>query len=116
MSKRILFVDDDRDVAEALAALVEFEGHQARCAADGREALLVAASFLPELAFVDWTLPDMSGGDLVGQLRLNPALSNTRYVLLSGHTGADFAARAAATGFDECLTKPVRLQDLMACL
>ncbi|WP_322030134.1 response regulator [Paraburkholderia sp. J76] len=109
-------MDDDRDVAEALAALVEFEGHQARCAADGREALQVAASFLPELAFVDWKLPDMSGGDLVGRLRLNPALSNTRYVLLSGHTGQGFAAQVAAAGFDKCLTKPVRLEDLVACL
>ena len=116
MPKRILLVDDNRDVADALAALVEFEGHQARCAADGHEALLVAGSFLPELAFVDWKLPDMSGGELVGQLRLNPSLSNTRYVLLSGHIDPDIAARAAAAGFDKCLTKPVRFEDLLACL
>ncbi len=116
MPKRILFVDDNRDVADALAALVEFEGHQAQCAADGQEALLVAGSFLPELAFVDWKLPDMSGGELVSQLQLNPALSNTRYVLLSGHTDPDIAARAAAAGFVKCLTKPVRLEDLLACL
>ncbi len=116
MPKRILLVDDNRDIADALAALVEFEGHQARCAADGQEALLVAGSFLPELAFVDWTLPDMSGGELVGQLRLNPALSSTRYVLLSGHIDPDITARAAAAGFDKCLMKPVLLEDLLACL
>lgn len=116
MPKRILLVDDNRDISDALAALVEFEGHQARCAADGQEALLVAGSFLPELAFVDWTLPDMSGGELVSQLRLNPALSSTRYVLLSGHIDLDITAVAAAAGFDKCLTKPVRLEDLLACL
>ncbi len=116
MPKRILLVDDNREVSDALAALVEFEGHQVRCAADGQEALLVAGSFLPELAFLDWKLPDMNGGELVGQLRLNPALSTTRYVLLSGQADPDIAARAAAAGFDKCLTKPVRLEDLLACL
>lgn len=58
----------------------------------------------------------MSGGDLVSQLRLNPALSHTRYVLLSGQAEPDIAARAAAAGFDKCLTKPVRHEDLLACL
>ncbi|MEM5311308.1 response regulator [Paraburkholderia sp. JHI869] len=111
-----MLVDDNREVADALAALVEFNGHDAQCAADGHEALLVAASFLPEIAFVDWKLPDMSGGELVGQLRLNPALANTRYVLLSGHIDPDIVAKAAAAGFDKCLMKPVRFEDLLDCL
>lgn len=116
MSKRILLVDDSRDSAEALAALLEFEGHQARCAFDARDALALVESFQPDVAFIDWKLPDMSGGDLLAKLKEDPRLSATRYVLLSGFVDPHAKNAATDAKFDKSLAKPVQLADLLACL
>lgn len=116
MPKRILLVDDNRDSAESLAALLEFEGHDVRCAFDARDALLAVESFEPEVAFLDWKLPDMSGGELLAKLKLDPRLSTTRFILLSGFVSPDMASGATGAGFDKSLTKPVQLEDLLSCL
>jgi CheY-like chemotaxis protein len=111
-----LLVDDNRDSVEALAALLEFEGHEVRCVFDAREALLTVQSFEPDVAFVDWKLPDMSGGQLLTQLKRDPRMSNTRFILLSGFVDPDMASDANGARFDKSLTKPVQLDDLLSCI
>ncbi|WP_114814057.1 response regulator [Paraburkholderia kururiensis] len=116
MPTRILLVDDNRDATEALALLLEFEGHEVRYACDGGEAFSVVESFVPQVAFIDWNLPDMSGGDVVARLRLNPALSGTRFISLSGLSLPDSQQDAAGAGFEQSITKPATLEQLLACL
>jgi CheY-like chemotaxis protein len=116
MPKRILLVDDNRDSVEALGALLEFEGHEVRCVFDAREALLAVQSFEPDVAFVDWKLPDMSGGQLLTQFKRDPRMANTRFVLLSGFVDPDLASDANGARFDQSLTKPVQLDDLLSCI
>lgn len=116
MPTRILLVDDNRDATEALALLLELEGHDVRYACDGGDALGVVESFVPQVAFIDWNLPDMSGGDVVARLRLNPALSGTRFISLSGSSLPDIGQGAADAGFEQNITKPATLEQLLACL
>lgn len=120
MSKRILLVDDDRDITDAVAMLLEFEGHEVRSVNDGASALQAVQSFVPDVAFLDWRLPDMSGAELAAKLKQHPGVAHTRFVLLSGFVAPeafDGAPGSATLGeFDKKLTKPASIQDLLSCL
>ena len=70
---KILVVDDNTDVADGLAALLEFDGHEIRTAHDGGTALKEAAEFTPDVVFCDIGMPEMTGHELAARLRLDPA-------------------------------------------
>jgi PleD family two-component response regulator len=57
VSRRVLVVDDNADIAETTALLLEMSGHVVRAAADGMQALACAAEFLPEIVLLDSVLP-----------------------------------------------------------
>ena len=69
MARRILLVDDNRDVRDSLKQLLELEGHSVSIAGDGRSALEIAAKEAPEIVVLDIGLPDMDGYELARRLR-----------------------------------------------
>src|SRR5271156_6822381 len=72
--RRVLIVDDNHDSAELLALLLRREGHETRVAHDGEEAIRVALTFCPNIAFLDIGLPGMDGYELLSILRVCPEL------------------------------------------
>ena len=114
----VLLVDDNRDAAEVVAALLVHMGHAVRVAATGAEALAAAAQRRPDVAILDIGLPDMDGYALAARLRARepagqPAL---RLVALTGYGQQADVAQAGAAGFDLHLTKPATLDDLRRAL
>ncbi len=106
-ARRVLVVDDNVDAAETLAMLLELLSHETRCAHDGAAALAAAASFQPDLAFLDIGLPGMTGYDLARAIRADPRLARIRLVALTGRGTDDDRRQALEAGFDAHLTKPV---------
>ncbi|MCC2955648.1 response regulator [Massilia sp. IC2-477] len=104
--RRVLVVDDNRDAAETLAAVLGQLGHQALVANDGHQALRMMAGFQPEVVFLDLGMPGMSGYDVAGAIRSEPAYAGVRLVALTGWGGAADRERTARAGFDHHLTKP----------
>lgn len=106
---RILVVDDDVDARESLGLLLELDGHDVAYARNGAEALRRELEFEPVLVLLDLGLPDIGGEDVARRMRERG--SNARIVALSGaaHDGE-------AALFDARLTKPARVEDLIACL
>ena len=104
--RRILIVDDNEEAAELLAILLGLRGHQTRIAYDGPSALAVAASFGPDVAFLDIGLPGMSGHELARRFRADPALAGTLLIALTGWGGQEDRRRTREAGFDHHLTKP----------
>ncbi len=102
----LLVVDDNRDAAETLAALLGIMGHAAPVAADGRQALRMIASLRPQLVFLDIGMPGMSGYEVAQAVRADPRLDAVRLVALTGWGGEADRARTGAAGFDAHLTKP----------
>ena len=91
---RVLLVEDDREVAAGIVALLESDGIEVRSVACGLDAAPAVRSFEPDAILVDVTLPDMSGVDVFAELRMSwPKLP---VVFSTGH--GDQAAIDRLTG------------------
>ena len=101
---RILIVDDFADNARMLKVLLKNEGHEARIASDGPEAIAAANLQKPQVVLLDLTLPGMSGIDVVAELRRDPEQSGCVSVAVSGH-GKEYLP--SPSPFDQHFVKPV---------
>jgi len=81
---RVLVVDDHKEIAAGLAAVLQLMGCVTQVAHDGPSALTAAASFDADLAFLDIGLPGMNGYELARQLRSTRATAEMRLVALTG--------------------------------
>jgi len=104
---RVLVVDDNRDAAESLGMLLELEHCEVAVAFDGIQALETIDQFQPDIALLDIGMPGMDGYELARRIRATPRGRNLVLVALTGWGQADDKKRAADSGFDEHLTKPV---------
>jgi CheY-like chemotaxis protein len=114
-SLRVMVADDNVDIAETSATLLQLWGHQVRVAQSGREALEIAEAFRPHVALVDIGMPQMSGLDVARALRRTPWGERMRLVAVTGWGQEEDRKAALRSGFDEHVTKPVepgRLQAL----
>jgi CheY-like chemotaxis protein len=115
--RRILLVEDDASVADAMGVLLSLEGHSVKVAPTGQAALEIAAAFRPEAVLLDIGLKGMDGYEVGRRLRDLPESRGTLLVAVTGYGHAEARARSRAAGFDHHLVKPVdpeRLLDLLA--
>ena len=110
--KRLLVVEDNRDVAEMLSEVLRTYGYSTRVAYDGISALELAKSFRPDVALVDIGLPLMDGYQLARRLRQLPELHAIRLFAVTGYCQIADRVRSAQAGFDRHLVKPVNLEEL----
>ena len=115
-TRRILLVDDNRDFALSMEALLSAHGHAVRTAYSGAEALAAAAEFKPDVAFLDIGLPGMSGYELASALRASAATARTFLVAVTGWGQESDRARARAAGFDRHLVKPAEFDVILDVL
>ena len=109
---QVLVVDDNVDGAEAIAALFELEGHATEVVHNGMLVIAAARRSLPNLILMDLGLPGLDGFAVATQIRLEPLLSGTLLVALTGW-GRDADKKAAMdAGFDLHLLKPISMDEL----
>jgi signal transduction histidine kinase/ActR/RegA family two-component response regulator len=107
--RRVLVIDDDRDVAEALCAALSVGGHVIEVAHSGATGVAKARGFRPDVVLCDIGLPGMDGYEVARAIRADEALRAIRLVALSGYAQAMDVAKARAAGFDEHLAKPTSI-------
>src|SRR4030095_13118761 len=100
MKERILIVDDQQDVADALARLVSALGYEAKSIYDGQRAIDAAAHFLPPFIFIDIGMPGVDGYEAVQRLRSRPECAHAILVALTGYTTREDRQLAYECGFD----------------
>jgi CheY-like chemotaxis protein len=110
---RILLVDDNEDASLSMAELLALYGYEVRTAADGREALKLAAEFEPQLVLSDIGLPGMSGYELARALRQEAGGRGMSLAAVTGYGQSADRARAAEAGFDHFLVKPLAADALL---
>ncbi len=114
MSPRVLIVDDNHDLADNLAELLEQEGYAVATAYSGEKALVLAAADVFDTVLTDVRMPGISGVDLVKRLRgLNP---ETSFLLMTAYSSDAVLSEALGAGVRAVLTKPVDIDLLLARL
>jgi two-component system CheB/CheR fusion protein len=114
--RRILVVDDNRDAADSLAVFLSADGHEARTAYDGPEALEAARAYRPEAVLLDIGMPGMDGYEVARRLRQEPGLERALLVALTGYGQESDRRRSREAGIDYHLVKPVEPEELRALL
>lgn len=114
--RRILVVDDNPDITEALAIVLRLQGHEVRTAADGIEAVQMALDFVPDVAVIDIGLPGQDGCEVARHLRQEPGLRETVLIAHSGYGHNQDRSASRAAGFEYHLVKPIDPNELQALL
>ena len=109
---RILLVEDDPDLAGGLADALELSGFAAEVAPDGKAGLARALSGDFDLVLLDAMLPELSGFDVVKQLRKSD--SELPVVMLTAKGQETDKVRGLRFGADDYVTKPFGVMELMA--
>jgi DNA-binding NtrC family response regulator len=114
MKNRILLVDDEEVIRFGIRRFLEHKGYEVLEAEDCASAVEVFRAQLPDLAVLDFRLPDGNALELLSRLREDG--STTPIIILTAHGSIDLAVRAIREGAEHFLTKPVELDALLVIL
>lgn len=109
--RSIVIVDDNADIRDLLQIKLKKLGHAVETAGDGRTGLGVISESRPDIAIIDIGMPGMDGYEVAKRVRAD-LKGGILLIALTGFGQADDRERAAAAGFDEHLTKPIRVEEL----
>lgn len=102
----IVIIDDNPDNVRLAARLLRGE-HQVHTAADGEAGLTLVFDIKPDLVLVDLGLPDIDGQAIIGMIRQNPLLSQTRTVAFTAYPEEVAAQIARVYKCDGVIHKPI---------
>ncbi|MFM2071786.1 MAG: hypothetical protein RLZZ623_2049 [Actinomycetota bacterium] len=114
MSGRVLVVDDDRAIREALARALELDGYEVDLASDGAAALATIRETRPDVAIVDVMMPNIDGLTLCRVLRAER--DRLPILMLTARTETSDRVAGLDAGADDYLPKPFELPELLARL
>jgi CheY-like chemotaxis protein len=112
----VLVVDDNVTATEALALILSHWGHAVHVCHDGREALVAAAGFRPDVVLLDIGLPGLDGYAVARLLRDQPELRDAVLIAVTGYGRDEDRRRSQGAGLDHHFVKPIDLDALEALL
>jgi DNA-binding response OmpR family regulator len=112
--KKVLIVEDNIDLIHVLGLALELQGLVIIRAIDGKQALKMAASKLPDLILLDLSLPDMDGLEIVRQIRRNPKTCSTPILVTTGRNFLNDKEECLRNGCNDYLSKPFTPKELVA--
>jgi two-component system, OmpR family, response regulator MprA len=110
---RVLVVEDDDEIAQALQRSLRIEGYEVRLAGDGPTALQASTAYAPDLVILDLGLPGIDGIEVAQQLRDR---DDTPILILTARDAVDARVEGLDSGADDYLVKPFDRQELLARL
>lgn len=110
MAHSILIVEDTKQLHDAFVWVFKTEGFEVFAAETGQDALVLYDDEVPTHVLLDLGLPDISGWEVMQQIRQRPTGSNTRIILLTGYANAPQHPEAGLA--DTILFKPIDLDEL----
>jgi sigma-B regulation protein RsbU (phosphoserine phosphatase) len=111
---QILVIDDDPTIRVVLTRALKKQGYGVTVAENGQEGIDRAKEIHPALIICDWMMPIMDGLEVCRQVKANPDLSTTFFILLTSRGGTEDRVMGLDTGADEFLSKPIRPDELSA--
>src|SRR5690349_20251186 len=112
----ILVVDDNRDAADALVALLTVQGYRSHAAYSGASAIAQADALRPDVVLLDIGMPETTGFDVARALRDYKRAPKPVIVAVTGAAEPSDKLAARMAGFDHYLVKPVEIGALVRLL
>jgi DNA-binding response OmpR family regulator len=110
--KRVLLVDDDREIVEAVKIALETSGYDVRVARDGNQGLAMAEREDPDLVVLDMMMPKRSGFLVLEKLRRTRSVP-LRIIMVTANEGSRHKAYAEMLGVDDYIRKPFPMERLL---
>ena len=111
MTRRILIVEDQADVAQLIDVVLKGEGYTVAIAKDGAQGLMLARDWKPDLILMDIMLPGVDGGALIARLRQEPETADLPIIAMSA--SRTLRDRTAELQADALLSKPFDVDALL---
>lgn len=113
-SKNIVYVEDDPINAHLLSGIIDkMTKHKLMIATTGTEGLELILQQLPDLVLLDINLPDISGYEVLEQMRAHPKAKNIPAIAITANAMMNDVERGEKAGFDDYMVKPVRAYELL---
>lgn len=118
MKKKILLVDDEVILTKMLKMNLERTGdYDVRTENEGSKALQATREFKPDLIFMDVMMPDMSGDEVIAEIRDDPNLSSIPYIFMTAIVSkAETEEMGNTIGGNEFLAKPVKIEEIISTI
>lgn len=112
--EKILLVDDEPDIIDLISYNLEKEGYEIKSASNGRDAIDIAKTFVPDLILLDVMMPEMDGIETCVELRENEELNGSIIAFLTAR-GEDYSQIAGfEAGADDYIPKPIKPRVLIS--
>jgi len=114
--RRILLVEDNADTRETMELLLRMSGHSIETAENGLQGVEKALEMLPDVALIDIGLPVLNGYEVAKAIRAGQGGEKIVLIALSGYGQIEDKILAFNAGFDDHLTKPADISNLLILL
>lgn len=109
---RVLVVDDDLSVADAISRMLNRRNHETIVVHNGRDAISAAQTQSPDLVVLDVIMPGMDGVEVCRRLRADPTTAHLPIIFLTARIMIEDKIKGFEAGADDYLTKPFAIQEL----
>src|SRR6476620_1838784 len=106
MEKRVLVIDDNNDIRENTAEILELAGYKTFTAENGKKGVEVAIKENPSVIVCDIMMPELDGYGVLHLLRKNPEAQNVPFIFLTAKTERNDFRKGMEMGADDYVTKP----------
>src|ERR1043165_2764151 len=106
MAKRILVIDDNNDLRENTAEILDLAGYQTLTAENGKRGVELATKEKPDVIVCDIMMPELDGYGVLHLLRKNPETQNIPFIFLTAKTERSDFRKGMEMGADDYVTKP----------
>jgi two-component system, OmpR family, phosphate regulon response regulator PhoB len=111
--KKVLVIEDEKDLAELLAFNLEKEGYAAQCVHDGKQGLEIAATELPDLILLDLMLPGLLGTEVCKALRKDKRTTLIPVIMITAKGDEIDRVVGFEVGADDYIVKPFSMREVM---
>ena len=111
--KKILIVDDEKDIVETLSFMLKTKGYECICAYDGEEGLSLVKSQKPDMVILDVMMPKINGYKVCRLLKFDNNYKNIPIIMVTARSQEEDKIIGEETGADEYITKPFEFSTVL---
>lgn len=116
MAKKILMIDDDKEVSEVIVKRLWMHGFEAISASDGQSGFEKACKYLPDVILMDIAMPGMNGIQTANKIKANPGTADIPIIFLTGLIEDSISRQYLENGKCSVLLKPFKVEELLNLL